>query len=139
MEQTRGPMSFDLAEFNLAGMLRCGRGIRRAAQSSTSLQAAADSIVRYLYTDSGTLPDGRRSCALVRCYRTFSHDRLDRSQRAFADSMLRVPMASPDMKCLTLIATVGDEGEWCSPATSRGHRVIPLPSPEIVEQAPMIA
>ena len=139
METQRGPMSFDLADFSLASMLRCGRGIRRSTQNSGSLQAAADAIVRYLYTDSGTTPDGQRASALVRCYRTFSYDRLDRAQRAYADERLRVPLASPDMKCLTLIATVGDEPEWCSPATSRGHRVIPLPSPEIVEQAPMIA
>ncbi len=139
MESQTSPMSFDLAEFNLAGMLRCGRGIRRAAQNAVSVPAAADAIVRYLYTDSGTAPDGKRACALVRCYRTLSYSRLDGSQRAFADSRLRVPLANPDMKCLTLIASVGDEGEWNSPATSRGHRVIPLPSPEIVEQAPMIA
>ena len=139
METSRGPMSFNLAEFNLASMLRCGRGIRRAGQHSASLPAAADAIVRYLYTDSGTIPDGRRACALVRCYRTLSYDRLDRAQRAFADGMLHAPAASPDMKCLTLVATVGDEGEWCSPETSRSHRVIPLPSPEIIEAAPMIA
>ena len=139
METTRGPMSFDLADFSLAGMLRCGRGIRRATQNSRSLQASADAIVRYLYTDSGTAPDGRQACALVRCYRTLPYGRLDAAQRTFADRGLRGQLASPDMKCLTLIATVGDEAEWCSPATSKGHRVIPLPSPEIVEQAPMIA
>lgn len=139
MEEQRGPMSFDLADFNLANMLRCGRGIRRAAQGASSISGAADTIVRYLYTDSGTLPDGRRTCALVRCYRTMAYGSLDRAQRAFADGLMRVPLASPDMKCLTLVATVGDEAAWCSPATSRGHRVIPLPSPEIVEQAPMIA
>ena len=139
MEQSQSPMSFDLADFNLANMLRCGRGVRRAAQSASSIPGAADAIVRYLYTDSWPLPDGRRSCALVRCYRTLSYGRLDREQRAFADGKMRVPVANPDMKCLTLIATVGDEAEWCSPTTSRGHRVIPLPSPEIVEQAPMIA
>lgn len=139
MEQPLSPMSFDLADFNLANMLRCGRGVRRAAQSASSLSGAADAIVRYLYADSGMLPDGRRTCALVRCYRTMSYGRLDRAQRAFADGLMQVPLGSPDMKCLTLVATVGDEAEWCSPATSRGHRVIPLPSPEIVEQAPMIA
>lgn len=139
MEQPQSPLSFDLAEFNLASMLRCGRGIRRAGQNASSIPGAADAIVRYLYADSGTLPDGKRASALVRCYRTMSYGRLDREQRAFADGMMRVPLANPDMKCLTLIATVGDEAEWCSPTTSRGHRVIPLPSPEIVEQAPMIA
>ena len=139
MESQRSPMSFDLGDFNLAAMLRCGRGIRRAAQNSASLPAAADAIVRYLYADSGAGPDGKRACALVRCYRTVSYSLLDRSQRVFADSVLGSTPASPDMKCLTLVASVGEEAEWNSPATSRGHRVIPLPSPEIVEQAPMIA
>lgn len=139
MEQQGSLMAFDLADFNLANMLRCGRGVRRAAQGASSIRSAADAIVRYLYTDSARLPDGTRSCALVRCYRTMSYGDLDRSQRAFADGLMRVPLANPDMKCLTLIASVGDEAEWCSPETSRGHRVIPLPSPEIVDQAPMIA
>ena len=139
MNQSASPVAFDLAEFNLASMLRCGRGIRRTAQGTASMNAAADAIVRYLYTESGTLTDGRRSCALVRCYRTLSLDRLDAEQRRFADALLEGPNKAEDMKCLTLIATVGDESPWCSPVTSRGHRVIPLPSPEIVEQAPMIA
>lgn len=139
MDQTRSPLAFDLADFNLASMLRCGRGIRRAVQGASSLNAAAGAIVRYLYAESGSLPDGQRACALVRCYRTVSYGGLDPEQRTFADGLLHAPIATPDMKCLTLVATVGDEAPWCSPDTSRGHRVIPLPSPEIVEQAPMIA
>lgn len=139
MEHSQSAMAFDLADFSLAAMLRCGRGIRRAAQNAVSLPAAADAIVRYLYTDSGPATDGKRACALVRCYRTVSYSLLDRPQRAFAESVLGASQVNPDMKCLTLIASVGDEAEWNSPSTSRGHRVIPLPSPEIVEQAPMIA
>lgn len=132
-------LSFDLADFNLAAMLRCGRGVRRAAQGADSMDAAASAIVRYLYNESGTVASGDRSCALVRCYRTLEHERLDTDQRRFADQLLADSVASPEMKCLTLIATVGDESGWCSPVSSRGHRAIPLPSSEIVEQAPMIA
>jgi hypothetical protein len=43
------------------------------------------------------------------------------------------------MKCLTLMATAGESASWNSRHLSRGHRAIPLPSPEIVEKAPMIA
>jgi len=43
------------------------------------------------------------------------------------------------MKCLTLMATVGATASWSSRLLSRGHRAIPLPSPEIVEKAPMIS
>jgi hypothetical protein len=37
------------------------------------------------------------------------------------------------------MATVGSTGSWNSRHLSRGHRAIPLPSPEIVEKAPMIS
>ena len=43
------------------------------------------------------------------------------------------------MKCLTLMATVGQAAAWNSRFLSQGHRAVPLPSPEIVEKAPMIA
>jgi hypothetical protein len=43
------------------------------------------------------------------------------------------------MRCLTLLATVGDEAQWNDRRRSKGHRAIPLPRPEIVEKAPMIA
>ena len=39
----------------------------------------------------------------------------------------------------TLLATAGDEPEWNSRHTSRGHAAIPLPSARIVERFPMIA
>ena len=141
MTEQQTHLSFDLGNFNLAAMLRCGRGrgVRRAAQGAQSMDAAASAIVRYLYIESGTTPGGDRSCALVRYYRTLSHDRLDPEQRRFAARLLGGAKPSPEMKCLTLIASVGDEGDWCNPASSRGHRAIPLPSSEIVEQAPMIA
>jgi hypothetical protein len=45
----------------------------------------------------------------------------------------------PAMKCLTLLATVGDEPEWNDRRSSEGHQAIPLPSPYVVERAPMIA
>ena len=43
------------------------------------------------------------------------------------------------MKCLTLMATIGATASWSSRHLSREHRAIPLPSPEIVEKAPMIS
>ena len=43
------------------------------------------------------------------------------------------------MKCLTLLATVGEQAAWNSRHTSTGHKAIPLPSATVIEQAPMIA
>ena len=46
--------------------------------------------------------------------------------------------ATPAMRCLTLMATAGDEPSWNSRHESRGHRAIPLPTIERVRAAPMI-
>mgnify|MGYP001795325353 CR=1 FL=1 len=43
------------------------------------------------------------------------------------------------MQCLTLMATGGESAAWNSRYLSREHRAIPLPTPEIIEKAPMIS
>ncbi len=48
------------------------------------------------------------------------------------------PLA-PGTRCLTLLGTDGDLVEWQSPATSRAHQVIPLPSRDPLSRAPTVA
>jgi hypothetical protein len=43
------------------------------------------------------------------------------------------------MKCLVLLASMGDRPEWGSRMSSTGHRAIPLPSGELVRKFPMIS
>jgi hypothetical protein len=45
----------------------------------------------------------------------------------------------PNLRCLTLVATAGDEPAWNSRHLSRSHRAIPLSSEEAVAQAPMVS
>ena len=45
----------------------------------------------------------------------------------------------PQMKCLTLLGTAGDHPQWNHRRSSIGHQVIPLPSEQMVTQAPMIS
>jgi hypothetical protein len=75
----------------------------------------------------------------MRFYRTSSYRDLHASLQAFAASRLGTARPDPAMKVLRLAASVGIEPQWCDPELSRDHRAIPLPSVEIVEQAPMIA
>ena len=42
------------------------------------------------------------------------------------------------MRCLTLLATTGDQPAWNARRQSKGHQAIPLPSAERVRAAPMI-
>lgn len=131
-------MNFDLSDFSLIDMLQCGRGLRQAAAEATTVSSAAQAIVEYLYEECGH-PHGARACALIRFYKTYSLADLEPRLQAFAGEQLRGIEATPRMKCLTLVATIGQEPSWCDPRQSVGHQTIPLPSAQMVEGAPMIA
>jgi hypothetical protein len=131
-------MTYDLTKFDLGDMLKCSLRLREAAAGALSLEASALRISRFLY-DELHGPDIARACALVRCYKTHPFGALDPDLQAFATRTLGDEPPRPSMKCLTLMATVGQSAAWNSRHLSRGHRVIPLPSPEIVEKAPMIS
>jgi hypothetical protein len=131
-------MPYDLANFSISDMLRCGRELRRAAEHTTSMESFASAVVEYLY-DRLRAPDGARACAMVRFYKTHPFGELDPSLQRFAARLLGARKPEPEMKCLTLLASTGDEPEWRDRHRSRGHQAIPLPSADIVEQAPMVA
>jgi hypothetical protein len=130
-----GPL--DVTDFTVGAMLRTGIAIRRVARGADSLEAAADVITRYLY-DHCVAPSGTRSCALVRFYKTHRYGALEPALQQFAATQLGGLSPRPDMRCLTLMATAGDEPEWNSRQASKGHQAIPLLSAERVRAAPMI-
>lgn len=130
-----GPL--DVTDFTVGAMLRVGIAIRRAVRGADSLEGAADVIVRYLY-DHCVRPDGERSCALVRFYKTHRYGALPPALQRFAAAQLGDTPTRRDMRCLTLLATAGDEVQWNSRRRSKGHQVIPLSSAERVRAAPMI-
>jgi hypothetical protein len=131
-------MPFDITKFGLAEMLRLGLDVRKKMAPHDSFERAADSVCEHLYNEL-VGPTGARACALVRCYKTHPFGDLPSDLKDFAKANLDDGAPRLSMKCLTLMATVGDERDWNSRARSRGHKAIPLPSPDIVEQAPMIA
>jgi hypothetical protein len=131
-------MTYDLSKFDLGDMLKCSLRLRETTAGAPTLEASAQRICRFLY-DELHGPDVPHACALVRCYKTHAFGGLDPELQKFARTVLGGDPPSRDMKCLTLMATVGESAAWNSRHLSRGHRAIPLPSPEIVEKAPMIA
>ncbi len=131
-------MTYDLTKFDLGDMLKCSPRLREAASGTASLEVSAQRTCRFLY-DELQGPDGRRACALVRCYKTHPFSALEPDLQNFARAILGEESPRPNMKCLTLMATVGASAAWNSRYLSRSHRTIPLPSPEIVEKAPMIS
>ena len=131
-------MTYDLTKFDLGDMLACSLRLREAASGAASLEASAHRTCRFLY-DELLGPDARRACALVRCYKTHPFGTLEPDLQNFARGVLGEETPRASMKCLTLMATVGQSAAWNSRQLSRNHRTIPLPSPEIVEKAPMIS
>ncbi len=131
-------MPYDLTTFDLGDMLKCSPRLRETASGAPTFEASAQRVCRFLY-DELRDADGERQCALVRCYKTHSFGSLEPELQSFARTAMGVQRPWSTMKCLTLMATVGESAAWNSRHLSRGHRAIPLPSPEIVEKAPMIS
>ena len=132
-------MSFDLTNFGLAEMLQCGRGMRSSATGARTMQAIASAITTFLRDECIDPATNSRACTLVRFYLTHPYASLPPEDRAFALRLLGDEKPRPGLKCLTLLATAGDEPAWNDRKHSRGHRALPLVSVEMVERAPMIA
>lgn len=131
-------MPFDVTRFGLAEMLRCGIDVRKAIASENTFESAARRVSEYLQKEL-TGPDGKPACALIRVYKTHPFGDLEPEVKEFVKANISDESPRLSMKCLTLMATVGEEPDWNSRHLSKGHKAIPLPSPDIVEQAPMIA
>ncbi|HEV7991497.1 MAG TPA: hypothetical protein VGP25_06700 [Gemmatimonadaceae bacterium] len=132
-----GPL--DVSDVTVGAMLRTGIALRRALRDCGSLEDAAGSVVRYFHEHCVDVHTGARSCALVRFYKTHPFGSLEPALQTLVARDLGQPAPDPALRCLTLLGTAGDEPSWNSRHTSRAHRVIPLPSAEIVRAAPMIA
>jgi hypothetical protein len=130
---------FDLTHFTMSDMTRLARELRDAASGAASMQEVAEREVRLLF-DRTRAPGGEQpACALVRFYKTHRLGGLTPPLQAFANGLASGAALSPDVKCLTLLATAGIRPEWNAPAGSRGHQAIPLVSEEMVRGAPMIS
>ena len=131
-------MTYDLTKFDLGDMLKCSLRLRETARDAPTLESSAQRVCRFLYDELADRA-GKRQCALVRCYKTHEFGSLEPDLQAFARAAMGLENPNSNMKCLTLMASVGETAAWNSRFLSRGHRAIPLPSREIVEKAPMIA
>lgn len=129
-------MPYDLTGLSLSSMTECGARLRKLGRDASSMEEAARAVVRFLYEN--VVDDaGDPACALVRFYKTHELDRLPDDLREFARERSDAELP-PETRCLTLLATAGDEPDWNDRRRSRDHRAIPLPSPQAVRQFPMI-
>lgn len=133
------PVVFDLARFQLSDLTRLGAQLRAIGAGARSMEDVSQRVVRLLYDVLADRPSGGRACLLVRLYLTASLAALDDDLRTFATTLMPDQSLTGQTRCLTLMATAGDEPRWNDRRQSAGHRVIPLPSPQVVHSIPMIA
>lgn len=130
----------DITNLSITDLADLSRFTLGAGQQAQSMEQCADLLVRHLYDNLIDGRTGERACALVRFFKTQPLADLEPKLKTIARATLQDGIeATPGMKCLTLLATAGDEPDWNSRHTSRGHAAIPLPSARIVERFPMIA
>jgi signal transduction histidine kinase len=130
---------YDLTHFTLRDMTVCGAALRQLGVGASSMEEVAQGLVEYLYDTLRAPQTGTRACSLIRFYKTHPYAELEPILQTFADRLLVQTPATPTMPCMTLLATMGAEPAWQQRRQSTGHQAIPLSSPELVAQLPMVA
>ena len=104
-----------------------------------SMEEVANRMVSFIYKNCIDGKTGKQACVLVRFFKTHLYGRLTRELQESAHEILKTTQIENNTKCLTLLATAGDEPHWNSRQGSTGHKAIPLIDEAFVKKAPMIA
>ena len=117
-------------------MAVCTGAIRRLTKNAETAEEINQSLVSYFYDNfaEGEIQD----FALVRLFITCPYGSLGKELKDCANQAFPKELSFPSMKCMVLQATHGQIEEWCDSKSSKGHRIIPLPSEELVMRMPMI-
>lgn len=124
----------------LADLKDHGYALSEIGNGAQSMEEVARRIVAFVYEravyEAG---EGQRACPLVRLYKTHAYRDLPVALMDYVDSALGSAPPTLAMKCLTLLATAGDEPDWNHRSRSSGHQAIPLVSAEFLAGIPMVA
>ncbi len=129
----------EFAKFTAEDVRSLGARIERSAAGAPSRQAVAQRMVELLYVKLRAEGGSDPACVLVRCFQTAPFARLPLEYQYAAEELLEQTASHPELRCLALLATVGERQVWNDVATSVNHQSIPLPSVEVVRRAPMIS
>lgn len=130
---------YDFSALSPEQMTELGDRLRALGGSAASMEEAAHRMVRALYEGIKDPVSGRPACALVRFYKTHAFQDLPFDLKEFARAAHGAGAPDSLTRCLTLLATVGDEPAWNDRRSSVNHQAIPLPSRRVVARLPMIA
>jgi hypothetical protein len=129
---------YELGNLSESDISALGAHLATLGSGAPHMEDVANKVVSHLYENLGDGADGAKGCVLARFYKTHLYSLLPQDLQAFSDGILG-ESGHEDMRCLTLLATVGENAEWNSRANSAGHKAIPLPSEDFIGKLPMIA
>ncbi|MEB3826551.1 hypothetical protein [Phormidium sp. CCY1219] len=129
----------DLTRFGLSDTIACSATLRRLGKDKTNMEEVAHAIVDYLYQNLVDTATGEKCCTLVRFFKTHPYQKLPEELRQFVRAKLTGEPCTPMMKCLTLLATVGERPAWNHRQLSQNYKAIPLPNQAIAAKSPMFS
>ncbi|HUR15611.1 MAG TPA: SpoIIE family protein phosphatase [Mycobacteriales bacterium] len=126
----------DAGEWRWSDAVRACSELRTCTRGASSLEAAAQRVVTHLRSAFVDPETGASAFVLARVFKT---EELRNLPPALAEVGRAAHAAGPRDRFLTLLATAGDEPQWCDRRQSLHHQLIPVLSAETVEQAPMVS
>jgi hypothetical protein len=130
---------YDLTRLTLQNVTEIGIALRGLGRESDSLETVAARCVHYFQQNFVDPTTGKSACALTRFFKTHAYGELPADLQTQAQQLVGAVTLPDEVKCLTLLSTVGDRAEWCDRKASKGHQAIPLTSQQAVSQIPMIS
>ena len=131
---------YTLSQLTLENATEIGSHLRRLGKEADSLEMVASLCVRYLREHLIDAETGESACSLVRFFKTHRYGSLpEHLQHRARAGLSESEELLADVKCLTLLGTVGEQSDWCDRTASTGHQAIPLTSETAVSQVPMIS
>lgn len=114
-----------------------GATLRDFGKKASSMEELSQFCARSLH-ERLVVSDGVKATSLVRVFHTVPYSSLPPDMQAIAQEQSSLKV-SDDTRCLVLLGTAGKLDAWNDRRLSVNHRVIPLLSPEMVANSPMIA
>lgn len=130
---------YDITQFGLRNMSECGLALRQLGKYTNSTEEVSNRIIQYLYQNLISQDTKEKSCVLIRMFQTIPYKQLTPDLQEYASKLLNNQAFTPNLKCLTLMATAGNKAEWNSRQKSSGHQAIPLANKEAIAKIPMIS
>jgi serine phosphatase RsbU (regulator of sigma subunit)/PAS domain-containing protein len=120
-------------------MIECQSAVRLLSDGASSMEEVAHRVAVCLFDLFRDGVTGERSSVMVRLYKTHPYEDLPADLQAFARTSLGKNPDDPTMRCLTLLGTAGVQPPWNDRRESENHKAVPLPTAQVLEDAPMIA